>query len=266
MKDFITNLIKDALGRYPVGLALTLAFFISLAAVLAVGELTGNYTLPFIPVLVHSNTTLPPYAPALLFGVTWVVVFLIIIISARDQRDDSFTAIRTALVGHWEIRLRTLDKNKGVQPSQSIWLHYPVTVDLTEERKLKITFDQKNSRIFESSNFSSTAVHLGPMEQDVYRLVIRVTAPQRLLPDYHNPFAQDEISMPILFDLTFAYDSRTKKVSGLKGYWYDIDNIVYRVMYATLEAADVRQFIMASICEGTGNFRSQVTLAPAESG
>ncbi len=60
MMELLTGLVRDAFGRYPIGLALLMALLNGLVVVLIIGELAGYYSLPYIPDFVDSRTT-PPF-------------------------------------------------------------------------------------------------------------------------------------------------------------------------------------------------------------
>ena len=258
---WFNDFFKYAGARYPVGLAILMALFISGAAIVATeiiyhGIKLSGFALPASPGTAPSGGVL-----AILFVAIWIIAGAIILLLSRDPLEDYFSDIRAALVGHWTLRIQTLDVGQGVKTP--VKLDYPLRISrISDTRKLRVDFDQTGSHIFEEARHSSSNVHLSEAEDDHYRLLIRLVARQRLRKAFrNNPFGNDEIVMPMLFDLTFRNEG--KKVHHAEGYWYDLDNIVYRVVHRNSSDDADRKAIVDAACKGTGNFRSRVEILPA---
>ena len=258
---WFNDFFKYAGARYPVGLAILMALFISGAAIVATeiiyhGIKLSGFALPASPGTAPSGGVL-----AILFVAIWIIAGAIILLLSRDPLEDYFSDIRAALVGHWTLRIETLDVGQGVKTP--VKLDYPLRISrISDTRKLRVDFDQTGSHIFEEAQHSSSNVHLSEAEDDHYRLLIRLVARQRLRKAFrNNPFGNDEIVMPMLFDLTFRKEG--KKVHHAEGYWYDLDNIVYRVVHRNSSDDADRKAIVDAACKGTGNFRSRVEILPA---
>jgi hypothetical protein len=261
MGALVAGIVQGWLKRYPLGQALALAFVIALAAVMVVAVIFGFFE--DFPAKFTINPDFPESQRVELLGTfagVWVLSFILIFFLSKDQREDYYSEIRAALIGRWTVSIRTLEKGHGIEPEDQIELKYPIEFGYVQEtKKLKIILEQQNSRIFEAKTFVTTAVHLGSVEDGHFRFIFRVGAKQRLLSNYRNPLGIDEINMPILFDMTFLYSKKT--ISEFSGYWYDVNNIVYRVMYCNTEDAAARRAIEESIKTGSGNFSSRITIS-----
>lgn len=145
MKWFV-DYLKYAGARYPVGLAISMALVISAAAIAATEIIYHGIKLPGFTLPASPGTAPSGGALALLFLAIWVIAAAIILLLSRDPLEDYFSDIRAALVGHWTLRIETLDVGQGVKTP--IKLNYPLRISrISDTRKLRVDFDQTGSHI-----------------------------------------------------------------------------------------------------------------------
>jgi len=159
--------------------------------------------------------------------------------------------------------IETWEKGRPIDNARPVTINYPIYFDLIPEtRKLRIRFQQENSRIFEANRFGTATISLEEWDHDTdkYRLTFLVNAEEQTLKSgYESPFTSRKTDMEILFDLKFTYKDDKVDETDFKGQWIDLDNVIYRIVNKN-GAAEDPLYLQKAMTERIGNFRSTVAM------
>jgi hypothetical protein len=258
LKSLVENLLARTSPPRAISLALVLAILatIFVAAIFGFVRIEGLSLHDIYVDFPIDNAVRSEFV--IFFIVTWISATALLMFAGKDEREDIYTSVRKQLVGGWTMEIQTWQRE-----SNGKWIattiEYPVIFSISKEtRKLAMDFDQRTGRIFESTRFSTTKIALNKKDEEWYSLFVVVTPDQILQQQYkESPIPGTRIRMPILFDLEFSCGK--SGISDIKGQWYDLHNIIMRVMYVNGSVVE-KDLLMHRIFENEGNFQSRVTL------
>jgi hypothetical protein len=251
--EFLLNRLKDT----PIAMMVAAIVAVVLAGVVAF--LTGVIALSSTAPYITQQPQVTVIWEVLSVGVL-LVTFLVLLLLLFTFR-DSYREERKQLVGTWNMVLQTWAWNHVSGPEAS-WndtpIRYPVVFSIDQKTKaLIVKFDQHNSKIFKPHTFfASVGGVTGTNVTNEYRLIFIAEATQKMQDGIKPPFGLDRnnIPMPILFDL-----KGSPQDGELNGSWYDLDNVINRIIYRNGNEAD-KERIMDHFTTIHGNFRSSVTM------
>jgi hypothetical protein len=253
MPELLTNLLNRLKDIF---IAVVVAAIVAIILAGVVAFLTGVITQSSTPPYITQPQQVPVIWQVLSVAVLLGAFFGLLLLFIFRDRSDSYSKERKQLVGKWMVELDTWERDSDSGSGKS-WkdtkISYPVQFSIDQTtKKLKVWFDQQNSKIFEPAEFAALVVGLdGTAVPDQYRLIFIAEPSQQLQGRFRPPSGLERnIKMPILFDLTGPASSQR---SELKGSWLDIDNVIMRIIQQNGNEAD-KEMVRKRITEAKGNF------------
>jgi hypothetical protein len=237
----------EIFGKYIPGFITGRAAKLALSAVVVVTILMGACLVIFgggSPTNFHAA----PYP--VLFGILYVVVFflfwIVLLWMDRSEWEDGYTPIRKKLEGNWHLEYSSvlgsdMDNRLGEgNLGASIFIN-PLT------KKLEMKFRIHNNRIYADDD--SQIIRVTALRNDhdyFYDLFYYFKGERELQPRVADHLAQDgvyngKVEVEFVAKLSFEAPENIKRVTEIKGEWYDLNGNISRLLSASAQIDDVAE-------------------------
>ena len=237
----------DILGKYIPSFVTGRAAKLGLSAVVIVTFLMGGCLLIFGG---GSPTALRPAPYPTLFLILYVVVFflfwIVLLWMDRSEWEDGYTPIRKKIVGNWNLeyssRLGSDSDNRLAQAAlgASIFIN-PAT------KKLELKFRIHHNKIYADDD--SQIIRSIALRNDhdyFYDLFYYFKGERELQPRVADHLAPDgvfngKVEVEFVAKLSFESPDNVKRVTEIKGVWYDLNSNISRLLSASAQIEDAAE-------------------------
>jgi hypothetical protein len=237
--------------------ALAVGFFFSFVLCVVIGIFAGTFKYDKDTILKIENVSsvFDGNTIIFLFMTLGFAISIVGYISKLKESEDSYTWLRKRLVGTWNFQLETwrLDEEAAWQKQHII---YTAILQLDPQiSKLNAQVHQFGHDFFQNAISRTDLVHISGGGSD-YTVVALLSINQTIKAQIVERFEEKDFSMKILIELNIDVTDKNN-ISKMKGTWYDIDNVMWRVIeqYEKKERIDD---LWESFKDGVYNFQGEV--------
>jgi len=245
--------------KYKVIFAITFGLLFSALTTLLIG-LFGNLIIQdkngFLGLAVNAASSASEILAA--FFIFFLAVYGgAIYFAIRKQGEDYLDPIRQHLEGTWSFIINTWKyEGKGEWGTDRVNFNVDVIVQETN-RKLLARMRQVASDIFEDNVYETTVIHVETKQGSDFELYLLFDTEQHLKEEIAKDYGNPSVNSKSLYILRFSYQKGVP-VSAMKGKWFDLDNVIYRLLVKTGPKAGKSEALKAALNHGIFNFSGDV--------
>jgi hypothetical protein len=215
------------------GLFFTLVCFAAFAFVYNAVRLDNNKLVSNFQSVEQSSVFAGTFLAFAIISIGFIYLLL------RREGDDIYSVLRKKLVGNWSCNFESvLLKERGNFEVGTVVRTATIGIQPTT-RKLSITFSQFESDLFSTRTFNLVGSAID-QRGDRYNLTIFGEYDQLVQPDIESISGRQEVVMPVLYSLHFYLDEN-EEVRTMEGLWFDLENVVVRMIEANLSNSATKE-------------------------
>lgn len=259
MKD-IWAAIKIQVFESKIYRSISIGFALSAFISLIIGVFSGTFVIDkekFVKIE-NQHSTFDSGTIIIIFLILGFTISILGYITTIRESEDSYSWLRKRLIGTWNFQLDSWRLEDGAN-----WIKQPMiyTVVLSlnpDDSKLSAQVNQFGHDFFDDCMARTDMVHLSGGGSS-FSLVALTRIDQTIRAGLASRFDDTSFEMKILVELDVDVTDKNNIIS-MKGVWYDIDNVMWRVI-EQYQAEDKVEELWNYFKDGVYNFQGDVKAA-----